>query len=157
LGADPAADGVSRAPRAEVRALVAGDQLFLYATRGAWGNPRRDRGRVIGLAKAKNAVSVLDRPVVIADRNFISGCDLVLEGIVPFPGGVELQPLVERLEAFPKPEAWSWFLRRPLLRLPTADATLLGRSLRPLVVASSEDAIKTYSQTVARSAWARLR
>jgi hypothetical protein len=52
-------------PRAEVRALAAGDRLFLYATRGAWRNPTRDRGRIIGSAHVREAVRVLDEPVTI--------------------------------------------------------------------------------------------
>src|SRR6202051_2908697 len=36
----------------EVSALEPGDQLFLYTTRGCFHNPTRDRGRVVGVAKA---------------------------------------------------------------------------------------------------------
>jgi len=143
-------------PRAEVRELAAGDQLFLYATRGAWGNPGRDRGRVIGMATATTSVLALDQPVEIAGRTFASGCDLTIEGVVPFPGGVELQPLVDQLGAFPKPEAWSAYMRRPLLRLPSADAAVLRRRLRSLM-AEGDASIKSYAQTVAPSAWARRR
>jgi len=39
------------AQRAEVRALRIEDELFLYTTRGAFKNPTRDRGRVIGAAR----------------------------------------------------------------------------------------------------------
>lgn len=40
-------------PRAEVAALASGDRLYLYATRGAWRNPTRDRGRIIATAVAR--------------------------------------------------------------------------------------------------------
>jgi hypothetical protein len=83
-------------PRAEVRALAAGDRLYLYATRGAWRNPTR--GRIFALAKAVSAARVLDEPVEISGRRFVSGCKLVLDGVVPFPGGLELQPLVGELD-----------------------------------------------------------
>src|SRR5690349_15004115 len=85
-------------PRAEVRALAAGDQLYLYATRGAWLNPTRDRGRVIAVASATTAVRALDEPLEIAGRTFVSACDLKLRGVVPYPGGLELQPLVSELD-----------------------------------------------------------
>ncbi len=54
--------------------------------------------------------------------------------MVPYPGGVELAPLVERMEAFPKPHAWSIYLRRVLYPLPAADAKLLEEELHPLLM-----------------------
>ncbi|MGR6320058.1 hypothetical protein Q2K19_25570 [Micromonospora soli] len=130
-------------PRAEVAALGEGDRLFLYATRGAWLNPTRDRGRVIGLARAQGAVRRFGDPIEIAQRIFVSGCDLEVDGLVPYPCGLELQPLVGQLDAFPKPEAWSIYLRRALLRLSDADADLLGARVRPLVT-SREEALGSY-------------
>lgn len=115
-------------PRSEVAALAPGDDLYLYSTRGAWRNPTRDRGRVIGKARVTSAVTAFDEPLEIAGRQFLSGCALRLESLVPYPQGMELQPLVEKLAAFPKPEAWSIYLRRALLRLPSADARLLAAS-----------------------------
>lgn len=135
-------------PRAEVAALASGDRLFLYATRGAWHNPTRDRGRVIGTATATTAVRAFDVPIEIAGRAFHSGCDLRIDGLVPYPGGLELQPLVEQLEAFPRPHAWSIYLRRALLRLPEADRALLDRMLRPMVK-RREQALPTYPSTQA--------
>ncbi|GAB2940689.1 hypothetical protein GCM10027280_31510 [Micromonospora polyrhachis] len=122
-------------PRAEVAALAVDDRLFLYATRGAWRNPTRDRGRIIGTATVRTAVQTLDEPVEIGGRAFVSGCDLAIDGLVPYPGGLELAPLVERLSVFPKPQAWSVYLRRALLSLPAADAVLLDQQVRPLLTA----------------------
>ncbi|MFV2083941.1 MULTISPECIES: hypothetical protein [Micromonosporaceae] len=130
-------------PRAEVAALAAGDQLLLYATRGAWHNPTRDRGRVIGTATATSAVRAFGEPVEIAGMRFVSGCTLDVDGVVPYPGGVELQPLVHQLAAFPKPHAWSIYLRRPLLRLAAADVELLAGALRPMLAARPA-ALSTY-------------
>ena len=121
-------------PRAEVAALTEGDRLFLYATRGAWRNPTRDRGRVIGTASVQSAVRAFDEPIEIAGRHFVSGCTLATDGLVPYPGGVELQPLVQRLDAFPRPEIWSVYLRRALLRISATDARLLARVLRPTLI-----------------------
>lgn len=121
-------------PRPEVAALDIGDELFLYATRGAWLNPTRDRGRIIAIAHTVSRTRRLDEPVEIAGRAFVSGCDLRIDGLVPYPNGLELQPLVQRLDAFPKPQAWSIYLRRALLRLPEADANLLREGLAPSLV-----------------------
>ncbi len=138
-----------RTPRAEVAALAEGDRLYLYATRGAWRNPTRDRGRVIGTARVASSVRAFDEPLRIAGRTFHSGCSLQVEDLVPHPGGVPLQPLVEKLEAFPKPEAWSIYLRRTLRRLPPADARLLDRELRPLVT-SRQAALPSYLDVASR-------
>lgn len=124
--------------RAEVAALAAGDELFLYATRGAWHNPTRDRGRVIGHAKAATAALALKEPLEIAGMKFESGCRLEVDGVVPYPGGVELAPLVPRLAAFPNPASWSIYLRRPLLRLPAQDVALLTERLHPLLEQPAE-------------------
>lgn len=118
--------------RAEVDRLAEGDTLLVYATRGAFGNPTRDRGRVIARAVVASPVTVLDEPVVFGERAFPRGCGLRIETLAPWGSGVELQPLVERLEAFPDARSWSVRLRRPLLRLPAGDAELLTRALEPL-------------------------
>ncbi|MWA01953.1 hypothetical protein F8568_016545 [Actinomadura sp. LD22] len=117
--------------RAEVDRLAEGDELLIYATRGAFGNPTRDRGRVIGRAVATSGVAVLDEPVVFGERAFPRGCDLRVESLAPWGGGPELRPLVDRLEAFPDARSWSVRLRRPLLRLPAPDAELLKAALDP--------------------------
>jgi hypothetical protein len=138
-------------PRAEVRALRPGDRLFLYATRGAWNNPTRDRGRIIGMATSADPVVTLDPPVEIAGRTFYSGCALCIDGVVPYPRGLEVQPLVNRLEAFPKPHAWSIYLRRALLCLPDGDRALLELELRPLLVPRKR-ALATYPSVRAGAA-----
>jgi len=130
-------------PRAEVADLSQGDRLLLYATRGAWHNPGRDRGRVIGSAVVTSAVRLLDEPVEIAWMRFRSGCDLDIDGVVRYPDGLELRPLVDRLDAFPKPHAWSIYLRRPLLRLSESDYELLTGALRPML-AARESVLPSY-------------
>lgn len=130
-------------PRAEVAALTAGDHLLLYATRGAWRNPSRDRGRIIGTATAQSTVHMLDTPIEIAGRTFVSRCTLQIDDLVPYPDGLELQPLVQQLSAFPKPEAWSVYLRKALLALPASDADLLNKLLKPLLLTRRE-ALQTY-------------
>jgi len=118
--------------RAEVDRLAEGDVLLVYATRGAFGNPTRDRGRVIARAVVTSPVVALEEPVVFGERSFPRGCRLRIETLAPWGSGVELQPLVERLAAFPDPRSWSVRLRRPLLHLPPGDAALLTRKLQPV-------------------------
>ena len=103
------------------------DEVFIYTTRGAFHNPTRDRGRVIARARASTATEFLPEPVEIAGRTFELACDLELLGLAPLGAGVELVPLVERLEAFPNKRGWKIWLRRPVLELPRADADLVRR------------------------------
>jgi hypothetical protein len=116
--------------RAEVNRLAVGDELLIYTTRGAYRNPTRDRGRVIGMATVASAVEELDTPVEFGGREFPRGCEIAVESLTPWGEGVELQPLVERLAAFPNPKAWSIQLRRPLLHLHRRDAALIGKMVR---------------------------
>ena len=117
----------------EVSALARGDGLFLYTSRGCFHNPTRDRGRVIGLARAASGVAALDPPVVLADREFAYGCDLDIESLAPLHVGVDLAAMVPELATFPNKTGWTTRLRRPLVPLETKDAVLLRRRLRPLV------------------------
>lgn len=122
----------------EASALEVGDRLMLYSTRGAWHNPTRDRGRVIGEATVSSPVARLDPPVHVAGRDFGMGCDLTIEGVAPYPSGVDLREIVPRLHAFPDPATWSTRLRRPLVPLDGHDARLLTSRLRRLLVPATE-------------------
>jgi hypothetical protein len=118
----------------EVSALTHGDELFLYTTRGCFHNPPRDRGRVIGLARASSGIWSLDPPVVVADRQFAYACDLDIESLAPLRTGVDLAALVPELATFPNKTGWTTRLRRPLLPLDKEDAALLRRKLRRFAV-----------------------
>lgn len=119
--------------RSQVAALEVGDELLVYTTRGCFGNPTRDQGRVMALATVKTGVSDLPEPVVFGERRFTSGCTLDIRGVAPLRTGVELRPLVPDLHAFPDARSWSVHLRLPLVALDDHDATLLKRHLAPLL------------------------
>lgn len=115
--------------RSGVGELAQGDELFLLTTRACFGNPKKDRTRIAGRARVGSGVVKLDEPLELAGRIFDRGCDLRMESIAPFRTGVELLPLVPRLDAFPNKSAWAWWLRRPVLRLSAKDARLLAGRL----------------------------
>lgn len=116
--------------RHDARRLCPGDGLLLYTTRGAFHNPTRDRGRVIGEARVASPALGLDSPIVVAGREFTTACDIEVLSLAPVLHGVELAPLVTDMKAFPDPATWSVRLRRPLVPLPAADANRLRRELR---------------------------
>jgi hypothetical protein len=58
----------------------------------------------------------------------------MIAGIRPVTlGPNEPVTAMDRMAAFPKPHAWSTYLRRALLALPPADAALLALELQPLM------------------------
>jgi hypothetical protein len=126
-----------------VEGISPGDELLLYTTRGCFHNPTRDRGRIIGRARALTAVELLHEPVELVGRSFPLGFHLELLALSPLGSGLELSPLVERLSVFPVKHAWSGRLRRPMLELPAPDAILLRRRLRPLTQAP-RDVLSAY-------------
>jgi hypothetical protein len=119
--------------RPDVNRLASGDVLLIYATRGCFGNPTRDRGRVIGTGKATSDVSRLRRPIRVGNREYRLACDLVIERLAPFGEGAELSALVDHLERFPNKDAWSAVMRRSVLTLPNGDARLLAEAVRPML------------------------
>jgi hypothetical protein len=129
--------------RPETQALKIGDRLLLYTTRNCFGNPTRDRGRVIGDAVVTSAVTALDQPVVISDRTFPVGCEISLKQLAPLHEGVEISELVPELDAFPNKGTWAIRLRRPLVPLTEHDSDLLSVRLAPLV-SSPKDNLEQY-------------
>src|SRR5680860_253723 len=68
---------------AEARRLKRGDRVFLYATRGCFHNPTRDRGRIIGAAAVTVAATALDEPMRFGEREFPIGVRLRIELLAP--------------------------------------------------------------------------
>jgi hypothetical protein len=116
---------------AAAAAVSEGDELLLYATRGAFHNPTRDRGRVFGRATASGGVAELPRPVPLVGRQFSHGLELELKSLAPPRLGVDIAELIPRLSSFPNKRGWAMSLRRPLLTLTSEDARLLRRRLEP--------------------------
>jgi len=119
--------------RADAQALQVGDPLFLYATRGCFHNPGRDRGRVIGTASVAGTVRRAAVPVVFGDRSYPYECRIRLHALTPPLTGVELASLVPELHLFPDPHSWSARLRRALVPLDAHDADLIDQRLTGLV------------------------
>ena len=129
--------------RRDALRLHEGDGLLLYTTRGAFHNPTRDRGRLIGEATVASPPVELGAPIEIANRQFTTACEIAIQTLAPLGRGVELAPLVPSLAVFPHPKSWSVLLRRPLLGLPPADARLL-RSRLQAVAGEPFGALPTY-------------
>lgn len=120
--------------RTEVATLRQGDKLFLYTTRGAFKNPTKHRGRIIGTARVAGPVTQLNEPVSFAGRQFPVGCPLDIGLLAPFGTGIELRPLVDSIATLKGSGAsWSTKLRRPLVRLTDSDANLIQQELESVL------------------------
>jgi len=113
----------------EAEALNVGDTLLLYTTRGCFRNPTRDRGRIVGIAIVAERPSRLRDPVHFRDREYPIGVPLSIESLAPRQAGVELAPLISRLETFPEGRGWSARIRRAVVSITDRGATLLTREL----------------------------
>lgn len=136
----------SQRRRTSAEHLRPGDRLFLYTTRSCFKNPTRDRGRVIGEATTTSPVTALDAPVVFGDRDFTAGCSLRLDTLAVAHGGVELSKLVEKMHAFRVPDRWAVYLRRPLVPLDAADATLIRTHLTQVAGPPTAEALDGYRE-----------
>jgi hypothetical protein len=117
--------------RAHLATAIEGDVLLLYATRGCFGNPTRDRGRVVGLGRTTSALR--RKRSGISDRTFDFVQDFALKGVCARGEGVELATRVAKMRSFPDAKTWSAHLRKPLLRLDSRDAGELRSELEPLL------------------------
>jgi len=114
--------------------LTRGDIVFLYTTRGIFGNPSAGRGLIIGRAEIISDVVKFERRLGIADRAYASGCDLAITGLVPLGEGVELRQIVDELETFhPHPKRWAFRIYSSFLQLSPKDASVIQEKIQPLL------------------------
>jgi hypothetical protein len=116
----------------DAQRLAVGDRLFLYATRGAFHSPTRDRGRIFGEAEVATRVNELNPPLELASRQFTSVCRLRVLTLAPMRHGIELAPLVSELSVFPDERSWPVRIRRALVPLTEADAVTLRSELNAI-------------------------
>lgn len=107
------------------RHFVAGDQLFLYTTRGCFHNPTRDRSRVIGRAVLTSDMAEVERPIQLAGRDYPFEAALRIDILAPAGHGVEMAQLTSLLSCFPSGKSWAPFLRRSTVPLTMADTEVL--------------------------------
>lgn len=127
-----------------------GDRLFLYATRGCFHSPGRDRGRVIGEATVTTAISTLKKPVEFGKHSYSLGCSLDITGLAPRDEGPEMIDLVDDLHLFPpksSPKSWGVRLRRVLAPLDKHDAGVLHKQLARVMRPAEESRVGYLERT----------
>ncbi|SEC38732.1 hypothetical protein SAMN04489844_2202 [Nocardioides exalbidus] len=110
--------------------FVRGDVIYLYATRGAFHNPTRDKGRIFARAVVRGPVERTKAPLTFRDRVHPLLMPVSVERLAPALEGVDLADLVPRMTSFPKPETWSVYLRRSTCPLTPEDAKLVDAKLK---------------------------
>lgn len=121
------------ARRRMVEQIEVGDWLYLYTARDCFGNPGRDRSRIMAVARTVGPVVELDEPITVARRQFHFRCDLELRKVAPPRQGVEVAPLIDKLETFSNKRHWSARLRQPPVRLEGDDPKIISERLRMIV------------------------
>lgn len=119
------AGSASRASR-----VTRGDGLILYVARGAFRNPTRDRSQLGALAEVASAVRIFRRPVAIAGREFVCGCDLDIEASLPERAGVPVAGLVGELSFVRRKEVWGQYFRSGLMSVSEEDFGVMARAIR---------------------------
>lgn len=119
----------------EIAAVSEGHRFFLYTTRGCFHSPVADRGRVIGEAIVKSPVKELDEAVVFGSRNFPLGCQISITGLAQWREGAPMSELVSSLHLFDGKSLTNWGnkLRTALVSLDAHDASLIHRSIKPVM------------------------
>jgi hypothetical protein len=134
-------------PTREIQ-LDTGGRVLLYVARNIFGNPTRDRGRIIGTAEIMSPLSQFDSERQIAGRVYTSGCELRITGLAPLGQGVVLADIVDSLDIFqPNPESWGARIRRSILPLSPRDAEVIFVQLKT----SLRDPEETASNYLARA------
>ncbi|GAB1512486.1 hypothetical protein JCM33774_45280 [Actinophytocola sp. KF-1] len=118
--------------RRQLEGIREGDGLFIYTARGCFGNPDRDRSRVIGMATIENAPTLSD-PITLGFRSFSYTCRLSIDRVAPLRTGVGFSELVEQLESFPDKIHWSARLRTPPVELTARDSQVILDLLGPIM------------------------
>jgi len=107
--------------------LAVGDRVAIYASRGTWHNPTRDRAQLAAIGSISR--SVAEKEIAVGSETMPAWCELSFSMKLPSRDGVEFAPLVPRLSFITKKESWGTALRRTIVRLPERDLAVLEKAL----------------------------
>ena len=110
----------------DTSSMKVGDEVALYATRGAFRSPVRDRARVFGLGEI--SASVKSRPIEIEEMEFSKQCGLTVSAEMPPRLGLEFATIIPDLDFIRKKDNWSNYVRRTLVPLSDHDWHVIKRA-----------------------------
>jgi hypothetical protein len=103
--------------------LKPGDSIVVYATRGCWHNPTRDRGQVAAVGTI--ASPVVPSSVDVSGEIMPYSCRLALEVVLPERHGVPFDTLVTRLPLTRSRTHWGPLLRHTIVKLSAMDIKVI--------------------------------
>jgi hypothetical protein len=113
----------------EVKKVQAGDRFLLYASNTAFGTANAG---LFGHATVMRAVQYLPESFRMNFKTYEADIPLLIEGVVPLGGSVELGQFADRLDIFSgNREKWGVYLRRPVVTLGGKDTALLEEAVMP--------------------------
>lgn len=130
--------------RREAQSLKPGDRLFLYTTRGCFGNPNRDVSRVIGSARVVGRARARENPIQFGGRSYEIEIPLRIDSLVAYRTGVVFRDLIDRLESFPSRRSWPVHMRRALIGISANDGDVLAAELNQIARPYAE-LVRSYS------------
>lgn len=100
---------------------------MIYATRGCWHNPTRDRAQVVAVGSVASPVS--HTSVDVAGETMPQHCDLALDVVLAERGGIPFTDLVGRLSVTKGRDNWGPVLRRTIVALADRDIVTVRRAV----------------------------
>lgn len=107
--------------------LAVGDRVAIYASRGCWHNPTRDRAQLAAVGVIRTSIS--QGSIDVGPETMPAWCDLSLTACLPSRQGLEFAPLTPRLSFINNKQAWGASLRRTIVRVPEKDLDLMEKAL----------------------------
>lgn len=99
--------------------LSAGMRFAIYTTRGAYGNPSKDRSQVLAIGRLVSGVT--DQPHSIGNELFPQSCQLRIEARLPWRNGLAFDPLVDELAFVGGRRRYASVFHRTIVKVPVAD------------------------------------
>jgi hypothetical protein len=107
--------------------LAPGDDVVIYATRGCWHNPGRDRSQAVAVGTIASAIRA--SAVDVAGEAMPRRCSLDLEVVLAERAGVPFNDLVGRLDLTRGRAHWGMAMRRTIVSLTGRDVATIRRAV----------------------------
>lgn len=99
--------------------LTEGMKFAIYTTRGAYGNPSKDRSQILALGRLVSGVT--DHPHSIGHELFPRSCQLRIEARLPWRNGLLFEPLIDELAFVGGRRRYSSVFHRTIVKVPVKD------------------------------------
>lgn len=120
----------SRSASLALGRLRQGDQIAVYATRGVFHNPTRDQSEFLATAVATSDAKHLNRPRVVAGREFTVQATIRFDAILRPRSGVAAGDVAPNLSFVRKKPQWGQYFRHGLIDVPPKDFAVIRSAIR---------------------------